>query len=171
MYPALRSVRPIRSWLPLLAAFALSITCASTNPNATKYPPRQKHCQVRVFYSAVPEVKEWDDLGMANVDCNLDVGAVQCLARLRQEACRMGGDILYDVPKKALRPTDEGMSFRGHVAHTRRSPEGKDQGENTSGGDEQPDVDAGPVEPIVPLTPFPATTGAGDGGLTGGAAR
>jgi hypothetical protein len=44
--------------LPLLAV------CATTppNPNAAKYPPLPNGCKVRVFYSAVPEVKEWDDL-------------------------------------------------------------------------------------------------------------
>jgi hypothetical protein len=150
---------PCRAWPWLLLAAALSVTCASSNPNAAKYPPRGKRCNVRVFYSAVPEVKEWDDLGMANVDCYLDIGAVQCLARLRQEACRMGGDILYDVPKKALRPTDQGMSYRGHVAHTKQKPEDK------AGDDdkEQPPESSGPVEPIAPVTPLPAAAPADAG--------
>jgi len=153
--------------LPLLAV------CATTppNPNAAKYPPLPNGCKVRVFYSAVPEVKEWDDLGVTHVDCLLDVGAVQCLSRLRREACRMGGDLLYDVPKKPLRPTDEGMSYRGHVAHTRQQPDEKNKGQNTSDGDEQPDADSGPVEPIVSPTPVPARTGANDGGLPGSADR
>jgi hypothetical protein len=153
--------------LPLLAI------CATTpaNPNAAKYPPLPNGCKVRVFYSAVPEVKEWDDLGIASADCLLDVGAVQCLGRLRREACRMGGDLLYDVPKKPLRPTDQGMSYRGHVAHTRQQPEEKDKGQNSSNSDEQPDADSGPVEPLVPLAPGPVTTGASDGGLPGSAAR
>ncbi|HZL19050.1 MAG TPA: hypothetical protein VFG23_15035 [Polyangia bacterium] len=137
------------SWLWL--AVALSVTCASTNPNAAKYPPRQKGCHVRVFYSPIPEVKEWDDLGMASVDCYLDVGAVQCLARLRQEACRMGGDLLYDVPKKALRPTEQGMSYRGHVAHTRQKPDEKADDDDK----DQPPENTGPVEPIAPVTPLP----------------
>jgi hypothetical protein len=132
-----------------LLAAALSLSCASSNPNAAKYPPRRKGCNVRVFYSPVPEVKEWDDLGMASVDCYLDIGAVQCLARLRQEACRMGGDLLYDVPKKALRPTDQGMSYRGHVAHTRQKPEDKAADDDK----EQPPESSGPVEPVEPIAP------------------
>jgi hypothetical protein len=157
---------------PLLLALPLLATCATTssNPNASKYPPLPKGCKVRVFYSAVPGVKEWDDLGMANVDCYLDVGAVQCLARLKSEACRMGGDLLYDVPKKALRPTDEGMSYRGHVAHTRQK--GDDQEKDKDDGQDRPAEDAGPVEPIAPIAPLPARPAATDGGAfrDGGAA-
>ena len=153
------------SWLWL--AVALSVTCASTNPNAAKYPPRQKGCHVRVFYSPVPEVKEWDDLGMASVDCYLDVGAVQCLARLRQEACRMGGDLLYDVPKKALRPTEQGMSYRGHVAHTRQKPEEKAADDDQ----DQPSESSAPIEPIgpmAPVTPLPPGAPADAGAPTDG---
>jgi hypothetical protein len=149
-------------WLWL--AVALSVTCASSNPNAAKYPPRRKGCNVRVFYSPVPEVKEWDDLGMASVDCYLDIGAVQCLARLRQEACRMGGDLLYDVPKKALRPTDQGMSYRGHVAHTKQKPEDKVDDDDK---DRAP-ASGGPVEPIGPVTPLPAGAPADAGAPTDG---
>ena len=162
---------PIRFALQLLLALPLLAICATTNPNAAKYPPRGKGCKVRVFYAAVPDVKEWDDLGMASVDCNLDVGAVQCLGRLRGEACRMGGDLLYDVPKKALRPTDQGMSYRGHVAHTRQGPEENDKADRESGngiaGKDQPTEDSGPVEPVVPISPIspaPASS-ASDGGI------
>src|SRR5262249_18327719 len=55
---------------------------ATPNPNAAKFPPRGLNCKVLVFRDA-PGVKEWDDLGMAHVDCPLDVGAVQCLKKLR----------------------------------------------------------------------------------------
>jgi len=155
---------PLPFALPLLLALPLLATCASTNPNAAKYPPRAKGCKVRVFYTAVPEVKEWDDLGMASVDCYLDVGAVQCLGRLRAEACRMGGDLLYDVPKKALRPTEQGMSYRGRVAHTKQKPD--DRGKDDSAADDQSTPDAGPVEPIVPIAPSaPASV---DGGPSPG---
>jgi hypothetical protein len=163
---------PIRSPAPLLLMSLLVLqglaTCATTpaNPNAAKYPPRGKGCKVRVFYAAAPEVKEWDDLGMASVDCYLDVGAVQCLSRLRAEACRMGGDILYDVPKKALRPTDQGMSYRGHVAHTRLKPDDKGKDDEADSKDQSP-ADSGPVEPIVPIAPSspPGPAPAADGGI------
>ena len=131
--------------LPTLAlALALAMNCATTtNPNAAKYPPRPGGCKIRVFHTPAPDVKEWDDLGVAHVDCPLDVGSLQCLRKLRMDACRMGGDILYDVPKKPLRPTEQGMVYTGHVAHTKErvEPEGKD-----NAGKDSDDAGAGELE-------------------------
>jgi hypothetical protein len=163
---------PIRFRPLLLAALvaalplALAATCATAppNPNAGKYPPRARGCKIRVFHTPAPDVKEWDDLGVAHVDCYLDVGAVQCLQRLKMEACRLGGDMIYDVPKKPLRPTDQGMVYTGHVAHTKAGPDGggKDDDEAPSdagaGADEPTFQKSGPVEPIAPVTPPAAVT-------------
>ena len=152
--------------LPIFAlALALPMNCATTspNPNAAKYPPRPGGCKVRVFHTPAPDVKEWDDLGMAHVDCPLDVGSVQCLKRLRMEACRMGGDIIYDVPKKPQRPTEQGMVYAGHVAHTKERSDdaGKDKDNDDGGAGEldQPEgMSAGAVEPVEPISPISPTT-------------
>ena len=157
--PLLFLVLPLA--LPLAISLATSLNCATTspNPNAAKYPPRPNGCKVRVFHTPAPDVKEWDDLGVAHVDCYLDVGAVQCLKKLRMEACRMGGDLLYDVPKKPLRPTDQGMVYTGHVAHEKERPDdgGKDndQGDAGAGELDQPEGQgAGPVQPVEPISPI-----------------
>lgn len=166
----------LRSLLFVLAApglpLAITLTCATTprSGNAAKYPPRPNGCKVRVFHTPAPDVKEWDDLGIAHVDCYLDVGAVQCLRKLKSEACRMGGDLLYDVPKKPLRPTDQGMVYTGHVAHAREKPEdaGKESDDDGGAGEQdQPTFEGtGPVEPIAPApTSTPAEPGRpADGG-------
>ena len=154
--------------LPTLAlasvlAMAMAMNCATTspNPNAAKYPPRPGGCKVRVFHTPAPEVKEWDDLGVAHVDCALDVGTVQCLKKLRVEACRMGGDILYDVPKKPLRPTEQGMVYTGHVAHTKERADdgGKDNDDGGVSELDQPEgMSAGPVQPVEPISPISPST-------------
>jgi hypothetical protein len=148
---------------------AITLTCATAppNPNAAKYPPRPNGCKIRVFHTAAPEVKEWDDLGVAHVDCYLDVGAVQCLKKLRMEACRMGGDIIYDVPKKPLRPTDQGMVYTGHVAHTKlQSQDGGKENEDDPGEPGQPESEStGPVQPIEPIAPLaPSAVSPADAG-------
>ena len=149
--------------LPLTISLAVPLGCATTNPNAAKYPPRPGSCKIRVFHTPAPEVKEWDDLGMAHVDCPLDVGTVQCLKRLRIEGCRMGGDIIYDVPKKPLRPTEQGMVYAGHVAHTKDHPSdaGKDDDDKGTGELDQPEEpSSGPVQPVEPIA-APAPSGSG----------
>jgi hypothetical protein len=163
----------LRPLLFLSAALALplaiTLTCATTprSGNAAKYPPRPNGCKVRVFHTPAPDVKEWDDLGIAHVDCYLDVGAVQCLRKLKSEACRMGGDLLYDVPKKPLRPTDQGMVYTGHAAHTREKSEDAGKENDDDGGAADPDQPTfegtGPVEPIKPIAPAVTGTPA-DGG-------
>jgi len=133
------------------ALAAVTVTCAtSRNPNAAKYPPRGRRCHVSVYDTPAPGVKEWDDLGMARVECPLDVGRVQCMARLREEACRMGGDLLYDVPRRGSRPGEQAMVFMGHVAHTRVSSDagGLAADEGTDAGAEPTFDTRSPVEPL-----------------------
>lgn len=101
----------------LIALFVLALGCASGAGAKRKYPPRRPGCALLVYHS-LPEVTGWDDIGVADVGCYLDESEVACLHRLRAEACRMGGNIIYDVPKRALRPTERGMVFRARVAHT-----------------------------------------------------
>ena len=105
----------VRSALILL--LLLSFACASGSGAKRKYPPRRPGCALLVYHG-LPDVTGWDDVGVAEVGCYLDESEVACLHRLRTEACRMGGDIIYDVPKKVLRPTERGMLFRARVAHT-----------------------------------------------------
>jgi hypothetical protein len=154
-------------WIVILGGAALAVvalTCATTsNPNAAKYPPRGRGCSVRIFNGPVPGVKEWDDLGIARVDCPLDLGRVQCRQRLREEACRMGGDLLYDVPKKPARPSEQGMVYIGHVAHTKAgdaavqepSPDADDESGAVAGFD-----NTSPVEPLAPAATAPPTDAA-----------
>jgi len=101
------------------------------------------------MYNGLPDTKVWDDIGPAEVGCYLDESEIACLGRLRTEACRMGGDIVYNVPKKAL---------RAMVAHTR----------DVKKADDAPapvDAGSGAVEPLLPATAASAATPpATDGG-------
>lgn len=146
------------------ALAALAMTCARIqNPNAAKYPPRGRSCSVRVYNTPAPGVKEWDDLGVAHVDCPLDLGRVQCLRRLREEACRMGGDLLYDVPKRPARPTEQGMVYVGHVAHTRAGDAAPAE-DDTANAEEEPAFDTkSPIEPLGATPAAAIDAGARDG--------
>jgi hypothetical protein len=124
---------------------------------AGKYPRRPANCKLQVFHSPAPGVAAWDDLGVAEVGCYLDVGVQQCMQRLKEEACRMGGDIIYNVPNKPARPKDQVLVYRAQVAHTRSS--------DKKGVEEPPppEQDAGPIEPLV-LPPAAASQADGGNG-------
>ncbi len=138
-------------------AFALAAACSGSS-RAAKYPRRAPGCPLEVYYE-LPHLKGWDDIGPVQVDCYLDESDIACLSRMRTEACRMGGDIVYNVPKKALRPIERGMIYRAMVAHT----------VDAKKADEAPapvDAGSGAVEPLLPtaaapVAPRPAVT---DGG-------
>lgn len=83
---------------------------------------------------------------MAEIGCYIDDGPSTCLQRLRAEGCRMGGDIIYDVPKRPSRPTERALVYRGHVAHS-RAPDRADGG---AAAEEPADAASGPVVPLAP---------------------
>jgi hypothetical protein len=137
------------------AALALSFafllcTCATRNASRTrnsgnaKYPARAPGCKIALFHSEIPPVPSgWDDLGVVEVGCYLDDGENQCLQKLRAEACRKGGDIIYNVPKRPLRPEERAMVFRGTVAHTRPTEKEKEVAREP-----EPPPETGPVVPL-----------------------
>jgi hypothetical protein len=147
--------RMSRFGLSAVVLAVVAASCSGSAPRDARYPRRPPGCALQIF-NGMPEMKVWDDIGLLQVDCYLDESEVTCLNRMRTEACRMGADIVYNVPKKALRPIERGMLYRVQVAHTRE----------TKKADEAPaptDAGAGPIEPLLPAAP-PATMPAADGG-------
>src|SRR5205814_773429 len=116
--------------------------CSGSSARDARYPRRPPGCALSVHHG-LPDVPTWDDIGVAKVDCYLDESEIACLSRLRTEACRMGGDILYDVPAKAARPVERGMIYRAKVAHTRAAAKKKED------GGPPPDAGSGPVVPLA----------------------
>jgi hypothetical protein len=139
-----------------LAVGVTIVAACATGAGNVKYPPRRPGCSLQVFTTAAPALPVWDDIGVAEVGCHLDESEVACLHRLRAEACRMGGDILYNVPKRAARPGEREMMMRAQVAHTRPEPPAKTE-----------DAPARSNEPVIPLAaPAPPTpTPAADAGV------
>ncbi len=148
---------PIAAWL--------IVACATGSRLEAKYPPRKPGCALSIYHTDLPQTQDWDDLGKIEVICHIDDTDKTCFNRLRAEACRMGGDIIYRLPIKPWRPKEEALGYRAMVAHRRVSQE-KDAG--------PPDVDstlpppasaeesAGPVVPLTgPGAPLLAPRDAG----------
>ena len=144
------------SLLALASALALTaVACSGSSGGNPRYPRRPPGCALQMS-NGLPEVKVYDDIGMVQVDCYLDESEVVCLSRLRTEACRMGGDLVYNVPKKALRPVERGMVYRAQVAHTREAKKQDDASVPS-------ETSTGPVEPLLTapaVVPTPADRGA-----------
>jgi hypothetical protein len=144
----------------LLGGLLALCACAATSASTRKYPARRPGCKLAVYATAAPPLAAWDDIGIAQIGCYLDEGETACLHRLRTEACRMGGDIIYNVPARASRPGEREMTMRAQVAHTRAAAPGKT---------EEAPPPAASNEPIVPIgspvpPPPPPSAPAPDGG-------
>jgi hypothetical protein len=163
-----RKTPPLASLILLGGLFALC-ACATTSASARKYPARRPGCKLAVYATAAPPLDAWDDIGIAQISCYLDEGEVACLHRLRTEACRMGGDIIYNVPARISRPREREMTIRAQVAHTRAPAPGKTEEVPPPAAANEPIVPIGAPVPSASPPPLPAL--AADGGAGGGDAR
>ena len=161
-------IGPARRWSLAGAALvcaALSHGCASNEaaPDA-RYPRRAPGCELAIYHTPVPGVVAWDDLGVAEAYCNVGGAVADCMRSLKAEACRMGGDLLYNVPRTPRRPRYHVMQLIGQVAHTRS---------RGAAGSEHPDEkppekhdDAPPPasaeEAAAPVVPLPSAERPGD---------
>jgi hypothetical protein len=144
-------------FVSLAAAASCRTAGAPSEVPAGKYPRRAAGCDIALYHTAVPGVAAWDDLGIAEVGCHVSMPLGQCLAMLKAEGCRLGGDILYNVPRSPLRPSDQVMVLRGQVAHTRVGAAVKKEED----ADLPPPASAAEqAQPVVPLTGPPAANAA-----------
>ena len=167
-------LRSFTRWSIFLANSLLSLlisACASRAPGVgPRYPPRRPGCALSIFHTDQPRVAAWDDIGKVEIVCHIDDTERTCLNRLRAEACRLGGDIVYRVPVKPWHPGDQTMGYtmgyRAMVAHSRRPA---DRGTMAA---RPPDDDLPPpatpeeaAGPVVPLTgPGAPPAASADGG-------
>jgi hypothetical protein len=71
-----------------------------------------------VFHGKVAGIV-YDDIGRVDSICGNDLGREACLVELKNQACKLGGDIVYDVPDDPLQPGPDKLRYIGRVAHTR----------------------------------------------------
>jgi hypothetical protein len=103
-------------WWPVLAVVALS--CAGPKKTDPRYPPRPEGCQVMIFRGPVASTVKFDHIGRVDMICGALIPDSECLRGLMDEACKLGGDILYDV-LEPTKPTPDKIKYDGRVGHTR----------------------------------------------------
>jgi len=100
----------------LLPLFALA-SCGGPKGDS-HYPPRPENCDVKLFHGKVVDIV-YDDIGHVDSICSGDFSRDQCIVELKKQTCKLGGDIVYDVPDEPLKPSPDKIRYTGHVAHTR----------------------------------------------------
>jgi hypothetical protein len=103
------------------ALVALSLAaCAGRAKTDPRYPPRPDGCDVKMFHGKVEGVL-YDDIGHVDAICSIDMAGNPCVVELKNQACKLGGDLLYDVPYEAEKPSPDKLRLTGRVAHSRAS--------------------------------------------------
>jgi len=111
----------VRSRLPLalapvLVALAASGCAAPEKDSRHRYATRKEGCDVTVF----PENPSMptDNIGPVQSTCSEDTKNEDCLRTLKDEACKLGADVVWgvsDVPSNVLGK----KRFAGRAAHTK----------------------------------------------------
>jgi hypothetical protein len=102
---------------PLATLLSLA-SCAGGPKTDPRYPPRPAGCAVQLFRGKIASIP-YDDIAHVDAICGTDIGIEECLKELKNQTCKWGGDLVYDVPEEPSKPSPDKIRFTGHVAHTR----------------------------------------------------
>jgi hypothetical protein len=106
--------RTSRAWLLWAAA---TVACgASQGPHRDRaaHVERARGCAIQVFMSAPP--LRTDNIGPVRASCDREDPDDVCLRELEDQACLLGGDVLWQIEGPA--PAGDKKQFTGRAAHT-----------------------------------------------------
>lgn len=102
----------------LALALATSVGCGA--PAAPgKYPSRAEGCDVTV-YPESPSAPT-DNIGPVSATCGDDISNDDCLRTLKDETCKLGGDVVWGVANTPAKVQGK-KKLAGRAAHTNAAP-------------------------------------------------
>jgi hypothetical protein len=96
------------------ATFTL-VACGAPEKEG-KYPKRPEGCDVAVF----PEspTTPTDNIGPVDATCGDDISNDDCLRTLKDQTCKLGGDVVWGVPATPTLANGK-KKLSGRAAHTK----------------------------------------------------
>ena len=101
-------MRPV-TLVPLVVLAAAG--CA--DPPPPKMPAKAKGCEVTVYRGAVPEGVNVTPLGEVVSDCGKNDADSDCIRALQNEVCKLGGNVVYEVPNAPEPVSDVMLRYEG----------------------------------------------------------
>src|SRR6187402_2493703 len=81
-------------------AIAFAAACHGSEPS--RYPAREPGCEVRVFNEDAPSIPT-DNIGAVSASCDDRLDVDDCMRTLKDEACRLGANIVWGVSDQPVR--------------------------------------------------------------------
>ena len=106
----------MRIALPFLSLITLTLAGCAAPPQDSRFPTRAEGCDVAVFPES-PSMPT-DNIGPVMATCGLDVSNDDCLRTLKDQTCKLGGDVVWgvaDVPSQSQGK----KKLAGRAAHTK----------------------------------------------------
>ncbi len=107
----------IRVTLGSIMSLAVLAACGGAD-KPSRFPTRPAGCDVKMFHGKVSGLA-YDDIGHADAICGNDLGLEACMTELKNQACKLGGDLIYDVPYEPEKPSPDKVRLTARVAHSR----------------------------------------------------
>jgi hypothetical protein len=85
-------------------------------PPPSLYPPRPPGCEVQILENA-PTSPTYN-IGAARARCGTDIGKDECIRVLKDQVCKLGGDLVWGVADTP-RVVDDKNEWSGRAAHTK----------------------------------------------------
>jgi hypothetical protein len=108
------SLLPLGTLVIALATFLAG--CPAPPASAGQYPPRPEGCEVKVFPDVPP--MPTDNIGPVMATCGEDVSNDDCLRTLKDQACKLGGDVVWGVSDVPSRSQNK-KKLAGRAAHSK----------------------------------------------------
>ncbi len=95
---------------------ASTLGCASLPP--PKLPPKDAGCPVTVYRGALPQDVRATFLGDVVASCGKNDADSDCVRALQDEVCKLGGNVVYEVPKSPSQESDTLLRYTGRAGTT-----------------------------------------------------
>ena len=102
-----------RALFPFLIVLA---SCGSKQEQPSKYPPQKEGCEVQIFQET--PTTQTDNIGPVSATCDESVPDQDCLRTLKDEACKLGANIVWGVEPNPTKQLGK-KKFFGRAAHTK----------------------------------------------------
>lgn len=100
------------------AASVLLLVACGGGGHSSRYPPRPEGCDVQLFPGPPP--MRTANIGPVRAACDDRLSEAECVRELKDQACRLGADLVWGVAPPAYE--DRKQLLSGRAAHTSPSP-------------------------------------------------